>query len=64
MGYDVALIALPRHMAVGVNISAYGSYYEYGSKKYFYLETTGDGWKIGEIPVEYQNLTARIYPVI
>lgn len=68
MGYDVALLALPegKHMAVGVNIpGAYGSYYAYrdSGKKYFYLETTGDGWKIGEMPPEYKEMSAYIYPL-
>ncbi|MFN3383284.1 MAG: hypothetical protein ACK401_00125 [Archaeoglobaceae archaeon] len=65
LGYDVVLILLPNHMAVGVTCSnCYGTYYEYKGVKYFYLETTGEGWKIGEIPKEYENVGAIIYPLI
>ena len=29
--------------------------------KFFYLETTGEGWEIGEMPPEYESGTAYIY---
>lgn len=66
MGYDVALLHLEnaQHMAVGVSIpSTYGSYYEYDGKKYFYLETTGEGWQMGQIPPSITDMTAYIYPI-
>jgi regulator of replication initiation timing len=64
MGYDVALINPPKHMAVGiVSAAATGRYFEYNGKKYFYLETTGEGWRIGEIPREYIGVSANIYPL-
>src|SRR4030042_2644657 len=62
MNYKVILINPPGHMAVGVNIpGTYGSYYNYEEKEYFYLETTGDGWKIGELPNEYKGTSAYLY---
>jgi hypothetical protein len=68
MGYDVALIFLPAptpdHVAIGIAISGvYGSYYEVSGKKYFYLETTGEGFEIGQIPTAYQGASAYVYPV-
>ncbi len=66
MGYDVALLLLKdaQHMAVGVSLSGnYGSYYENSGKKYFYLETTGEGWEIGQIPPDITNTRAYIYPL-
>ncbi len=51
--YDVILINPPEHMAVGIGIDAYGTYWELDGEKYFYLETTGEGWEIGEMPPEY-----------
>jgi predicted nucleic acid-binding Zn-ribbon protein len=66
MGYDVALLFLynENHCAVGVSIDgSHGSYYQYDDKKYFYLETTGDGWQIGEIPPDFTETIARIYPL-
>ena len=66
MGYDVVLIELPNHMAVGIKggDGIYGSYYEYNGNRYYYLETTDTGWNIGEIPDEYKNTNAIIRPMI
>ena len=66
MGLDVALLCLKdaSHMAVGVAISgAYGTYYEYNGKKYYYLETTGEGWTIGQIPPGIIERKAYVYPL-
>jgi hypothetical protein len=66
MGYDVCLLILENenHCAVGINIEgAYGSYYEDNGKKYFYLETTGEGWKIGETPPVFIDTSAYVYPL-
>ena len=64
MGYDVVLISPPSHMAVGIALTnAYGWYYNYNGKKYFYIETTGEGWQIGEMPDEYINTQVHIYPL-
>jgi predicted transglutaminase-like cysteine proteinase len=66
MGYDVALLHLvdTQHMAVGVAIpGASGQYYEYGGKQYFYLETTNEGWPIGQIPLELLSTYADVYPL-
>jgi len=65
LGYDVALLILlyEDHAAVGVSIEGvYGSYYEHEGEKYFYLETTGDDWTIGQIPY-FEDDRAYIYPL-
>ena len=64
MGYDIVLLHLEneRHMAVGVSVpNAYGMYYDYGGKKYYYLETTGEGYKVGDFPSDFSDSTAFIY---
>jgi hypothetical protein len=63
MGYNVVLINPPEHVAVGVAgvEGAYGTYWEYQGEKYYYLETTGENWQLGEIPDQYQNVQAKIY---
>lgn len=38
--------------------------WEYEGKDYFYLETTGEGWEIGEIPDEYKPENAYLYPLL
>jgi len=60
MNYDVILISPPEHMAVGVNIESYGSYWEYDGLKYYYLETTNTGWNIGDFPEDLSE-TAYLY---
>lgn len=63
MGYGVVLLSFPRHLAVGVagGEGVYGSYWEYEGRRYYYLETTGIGWEIGEVPAEYQTARASVY---
>ena len=62
MNYDVILINPPEHVAVGVNIDAYGSYWTYEGEKYYYLETTGEGWRIGDFPDDLGE-SAYLYPL-
>ena len=56
MGYGCVLLGLfdaePAHMALGVkgDESVRGTYYTYQGDRYYFVETTGDGWKIGEMP--------------
>ncbi len=63
MGYGVVLLRVPGHMAVGIagGEGVYGTYWDYAGQKYYYLETTGDGWEIGEVPLEYKDARATIY---
>ncbi|SFM29754.1 hypothetical protein [Methanolobus profundi] len=65
MGYGVALIELPGHMAVGVkgNSALEGSYYEYSGIRYYYLETTNSGWDVGVIPDEYADFEGTVVPI-
>lgn len=65
VGFNVALIRLPNHMAVGVNLSddavPHRSYYTDG---YYYLETTTEDASVGFIPSQYKNPSeSEIYPV-
>ena len=64
MGYDVVLLEYSGHMAVGVagDQTVTGTYYEYNGRQYFYLETTGKGWKIGKKPAGLPS-SARIIPL-
>jgi len=65
MGYDVVLLELPEHMALGIHCSpgTEGKSFEYAGKRYYYLETTGSGWNIGEMPEEYQGQAVHVIPV-
>ncbi|WP_323677584.1 hypothetical protein [Halorubellus sp. PRR65] len=62
--YDCILIQPPGHMAVGVyGTDLPGTYWEYDGRRYYYLETTGDGWEVGEIPDEYDGEKAYLHEV-
>ncbi|SHH10970.1 Copper amine oxidase N-terminal domain-containing protein [Thermosyntropha lipolytica DSM 11003] len=67
MGYKTALIIFdgdPGHAAVGVECpGAFGSYFEKDGVKYFYIETTNKGWRLGQIPPEYKGKSALVFPV-
>lgn len=68
MGYGAALIIIegdPSHAALGVygGRGVTGSYYRYGGRKYFYVETTASGWPIGQIPDQYQKSPATVIPL-
>jgi gas vesicle protein len=60
MEYDVILINPPGHMAVGVDIASSGTSWNFEETDYYYIETTGEGWQIGECPEEFQ-VTAYLY---
>lgn len=62
MNYDVILLGLPGHMACGVYTQdGYGFYYLLNEREYYYLETTSEGWKIGDIPQDYEEEGAYLY---
>ncbi|MCL2142581.1 MAG: hypothetical protein FWH46_06920 [Methanimicrococcus sp.] len=65
MGYDVVLIELPGHMALGIkgNESLPGYYYEDNGSRYYYVETTSSGFGIGEMPSQYKNSKAILLPM-
>ena len=59
---DGVTINPPDHVAVGVlgSEDLYGVSYNVNGNRYYYCETTGSGWEIGECPDEYKNETAKI----
>ncbi|MDD2439313.1 MAG: hypothetical protein PHD41_03705 [Methanosarcinaceae archaeon] len=65
MGYEVVLLELPEHMALGVRSCPgfSGESFAYKKDVYYYLETTGSDWNIGEMPEEYTNLPVKVIPV-
>nr|WP_226990681.1 hypothetical protein [Methanosarcina acetivorans] len=65
MGYDVVLLELPEHMALGIKCDpeTEGRSFEYKNNHYYYLETTGSNWQIGEMPEEYKDEPVQVIPV-
>jgi len=66
MGYGVVLLNLPKHWGIGVKggENIFGTYWEYEGSKYYYIETTGENWRIGELPEQYENATASLRPMV
>ncbi|HEX9261782.1 MAG TPA: hypothetical protein VF893_04565, partial [Candidatus Bathyarchaeia archaeon] len=64
MGYGTVYVNPPDHCAVGVlGDGLVGSYYTYKNKTYYYCETTGTGWEIGQIPPQFEDSNAYIYDI-
>ena len=67
MGYATVYINPPDHYAVGVlGQNLHGTYWTYpadSNDTYYYCETTGDGFKIGQLPTEFQGQDAYIYSI-
>jgi len=67
MGYGTVYLNPPNHYAVGIlGNDLHGTYWTYpegSNKTYYYCETTGDGFKIGQLPDEFQGQNAYIYPI-
>jgi hypothetical protein len=65
MGYETILLELPDHMALGIKGSPgqKGKSFEYKGSNYYYVETTGSDWQIGEIPEGYADQPVHVVPV-
>ncbi|GAI97524.1 unnamed protein product, partial [marine sediment metagenome] len=64
MDYDVSLIRLPNHMAVGVHLDENLSEYEYYADGYYFLETTQNRSNLGKVPDEYEGIAnVTVYPL-
>ncbi|MCU4802375.1 hypothetical protein OB920_18520 [Halobacteria archaeon HArc-gm2] len=62
--YDMVLIQPPGHMAAGIyGKDQPGYYWEADGREYYYIETTGDGWGIGDLPETYQGENAVVHQV-
>ena len=63
LGFELALISPPGHIAVGARGNFSGSYFRYGNNEYYYCETTGTGWKVGQLPPSYVSRSVTIIPI-
>lgn len=59
LGYEVVFAETPGHIAVGVYIDGKGNL-EHNGKNYYYMETTGMGWRLGEMPPKYEPSDFKI----
>jgi len=65
MGYDVALLIMPTHAALGVAGAddLPGTYVTHEGVNYYYCEMTATGWKIGKIPDDHKSDSIDVSPV-
>jgi predicted transglutaminase-like cysteine proteinase len=64
LGYNVSLLRLPHHMAVGVHLNETLPGFSYYIDQYYFLETTTLHMTVGKIPPEYEGLTnVTVYPL-
>ena len=63
LDFKLALINPPRHLAVGVKGDFRGAYVSYEGEKYFFCETTGRYWQLGQVPPSYENIAVKIIPI-
>jgi len=66
MNISCVLVELPNHMAVAIAFSdSPGGYYYRLSNgwDYYYIETTEEGWKLGEIPDDFRYTPATLVKI-
>jgi len=64
LGYGAVFINPPDHLAVGVlGNNLQGTYWTYQNQTYYYAETTGVGFKVGDLPDVFKDQTAYVYPI-
>lgn len=65
MDVDFVLLILPEHMAIGVHCDGVETerYLLFRDKPYYYVETTMEGWQMGQIPEDYYDAEMEAVPV-
>lgn len=65
LGYQVALLRLPEHMAVGVKLDKNAvPKYDFYTNGYYFLETTNENTPLGFVPQNYESPSELyVYPI-
>ena len=64
LGDGAVFINPTDHLAVGIlGNNLHGTYWTHNNQTYYYAETTGIGFTIGQLPDEFQGQTAFIYDI-
>jgi hypothetical protein len=40
-----------------------GTYWTYNNQNYYYCETTGEGFTVGQLPSQFDGVGAYVYPI-
>lgn len=64
MDIDFVLISLPEHLALAVHCEGIEAerYIPFHNKRYYYVETTMEGWEIGQVPPDYAHAKVEVHP--
>jgi len=64
LGFNAVFINPPDHLAVGVlGNDLSGTYWTYDNQDYYYCETTGEGFTVGQLPDQFNGVGAYVYPI-
>jgi hypothetical protein len=64
LGYGTVYINPPDHLAVGIlGNNLQGTYWTYDNQTYYYCETTGEGFTIGQLPAQFNGESAYVYSI-
>ena len=64
MGFDSVLLLMEGHMAGGIALPGCdGTYVEDDGVDYFYCETTGVGWYVGDLPPDIEGMHVEVVQV-
>lgn len=64
LGFGTVYINPPDHLAVGIlGNNLQGASWTIDNRTYYYCETTGSGFKIGDLPDQFLGQTANVYEI-
>ena len=63
LGEKTVLILTPGHIALGVSGNFTGTSVPHNGTKYYYCETTGTGWTVGDLPASSGTTVTDIVPL-
>ena len=64
LDYGAVYINPPNHLAVGIlGDDLSGTYWNYSGGSYYYCETTGSGFTIGQLPTQFNSQSAYVYGI-
>lgn len=62
LGFSAVMVNPPGHMAVAVACNdCKGTAYNQDGRRYYYIETTAEGYGIGDVPEDYKTTTDKIH---
>lgn len=62
-GFNPVLLKYPSHVAAGLQCIDCPGHIRVANQQFAYVESTGRGWEIGEVPDVYQGLSPIVMPL-